>query len=363
MCGVQKTGQMCLPDFLLVDRVETKEPIGVRSIITLESRRLDSTTTIATAVMKQNMVLLETILDRDNLNEAYRQVRGNGGAAGVDGMSVYELEEWLALHVDELVAEILLERYRPSPVRRVLIPKSDGGGKRKLGIPVVLDRLIQQAIAQVLVPIFEGTFSDSSYGFRVGRSAHQAVLCTRKFYEEGYHWVVDIDIARFFDSVNQDILMDMVAVEVKDKRVLRLIGRFLKSGVLEDGLVSPTDEGASQGGSLSPLLSNIYLSCFDRELESRGHRFVRYADDCNIFVKSERVGQRVMKSCKVFLERKLRLSVNMEKSLVGCPLKVAFLGFSLYYSSYKGVVGICVHERSVRRFKERVRVITLRVCV
>ena len=192
MCGEQKTGQLHLPDFLLDDRVEPKEPIGVRSIIALESGRLDGATTT-----KENMDLLEAILDRDNLNEAYKRVRSNGGAAGVDGMSVYGLEEWLALHVDELVAEILLERYQPLPVRRVLIPKPDGG-ERKLGIPVVFDRLIQQAIAQVLVPVFEGTFSDSSYGFRVGRSAHQAVLCSRKFYEEGYKWVVDIDIAKFF---------------------------------------------------------------------------------------------------------------------------------------------------------------------
>jgi len=354
MRGEQKTGQTRLPDFLSDDRVEPKEPIGVRSIIALESGRLDGATTKENC---ENMGLLEAILDRDNLNEACKRVRRNGGAAGVDGMSVYELEEWLKLHVDELVAEILLERYRPSPVRRVLIPKPDGG-KRKLGIPVVLDRLIQQAIAQVLTPIFEGTFSDSSYGFRVGRSAHQAVECTRKFYEEGYKWVVDIDIAKFFDTVNQDILMDMVAVEVKDKRVLRLIRCFLKSGVLEDGLVSPTDEGASQGGPLSPLLSNIYLSCFDRELESRGHRFVRYADDCNIFVKSERAGQRVMKSCRLFLERKLRLQVNVEKSLVGNPLKVKFLGFSLYYSPYKDVVGVRIHERSEQKFKERVREIT-----
>ncbi|MCL2643496.1 MAG: reverse transcriptase domain-containing protein, partial [Candidatus Bathyarchaeota archaeon] len=258
MRGEQKTGQTRLPDFLSDDRVEPKEPIGVRSIISLESGRLDGATT---KVNCENMGLLEAILDRDNLNEACKRVRSNGGAAGVDGMSVYELEEWFALHVDELVAEILLERYRPSPVRRVLIPKPDGG-ERKLGIPTVLDRFVQQAIAQVLVPVFEGTFSDSSYGFRVGRSAHQAVLCSRKFYEEGYKWVVDIDIAKFFDTVNQDILMDMVAVEVKDKRVLRLIRRFLKSGVLEDGLVSPTDEGAPQGGPLSPLLSNIYLSCF-----------------------------------------------------------------------------------------------------
>jgi group II intron reverse transcriptase/maturase len=304
------------------------------------------------------MGLLEAILDRDNLNEACKWVRSNGGAAGVDGVSVYELEEWLKLHVDELVAEILLERYQPLPVRRVLILKPDGGGKRKLGIPAVFDRFVQQAIAQVLVPIFEGTFSDSSYGFRVGRSAHQAVVCTRKFYEEGYHWVVDVDIAKFFNSVNQDILMDMVVVEVKDKRVLRLVRRFLKSGVLEDGLVSPTDEGAPQGGPLSPLLSNVYLSCFDRELEGRGHRFVRYADDCNIFVKGERAGLRVMKSCRLFLGRKLRLQVNVEKSLVGCPLDVKFLGFSFYYSSYKGVVGICVHEWSEHKFKECVREIT-----
>ena len=354
MCREQKTGQTRLSDFLSDDSVEPKEPIGVRSIISLESGRLDGATTKKNC---ENIGLLEAILDRDNLNEACKRVRSNGGAAGVDGMSVYELEEWLKLHVDELVAEILLERYQPLPVRRVLIPKPDGG-KRKLGIPTVLDRLIQQAVAQVLALIFEDTFSDSSYGFRVGRSAHQAVECTRKYYEDGYHWVVDIDIAKFFDTVNQDILMDMVAVEVKDKRVLRLIRRFLKSGVLEDGLVSPTNEGAPQGGPLSPLLSNIYLSCFDRELESRGHQFVRYADDCNIFVKSERAGQRVMKSCRLFLERKLRLQVNAEKSMVGNPLKVKFLGFSLYYSPYKDVVGICIHERSERKFKERVREIT-----
>jgi group II intron reverse transcriptase/maturase len=330
------------------NRVEPERGMGARSVIALESVEADSTGAVD---------LLEAVLHRNNLNAAYQRVKGNGGAAGVDGMSVKQLGPWLKAQKDELLAELREGKYEPKPVRRVEIPKPDGG-KRALGIPTVLDRLIQQALSQVLTPIFEETFSEHSYGFRPGRSTHQAITQAKAYYEEGYTQVVDIDMAKYFDTVHHDILMDMVAEQVTDKRVLKLIRKFMKSGVLADGFVSPTDEGTPQGGPLSPLLSNIYLNRFDKELESRGHRFVRYADDCNIYVKSRRAALRVMESSKAFLEGKLRLTVNMEKSQVGSPLRLKFLGFSLY--KVKDKVGVRIHPKSEQRFKARIREITKR---
>jgi group II intron reverse transcriptase/maturase len=303
--------------------------------------------------------LLEKLLSSDNLNAAYKKVKKNGGAAGIDGMSIDEALPYLKEHGAEIKNRILKGKYKPSPVRRVEIPKPDGG-VRLLGVPTVVDRVIQQAIVQVLTPIFEPTFSDSSYGFRQKRSAHQAIRKAKEYYDEGYRWVVDIDLEKYFDTVNHEVLMDMVMMEVKERPIVRLIRAFLKSGVMENGIVKPSDEGTPQGGNLSPLLSNIYLTRFDRMLEDRGHRFVRYADDCNIYLKSKRAAERVMDNCVEFLEgKKMRLKVNRNKSMVARATQTKFLGFSLYAKA-KGEAGIRVHPKSVKRFKAKVKQITKR---
>jgi group II intron reverse transcriptase/maturase len=301
--------------------------------------------------------ILEMILDRDNLNAAYQRVKRNGGAAGIDGMTVEEMFPYLKEHGWELVQRIKEGNYKPQPVRRVEIPKPDGG-VRLLGVPTVIDRMIQQAIVQILQPIFEPTFSDSSYGFRPGRNAHQAIEQAKKYYEEGYTQVVDIDLSKYFDTVNHDILIDKIREHIRDERVIKLIRKYLKSGVMVNGLVSATTEGTPQGGNLSPLLSNIYLTSFDRLLESRGHKFVRYADDCNIYVKSPRAADRVMTGCTKYLEGKLKLKVNQEKSQIGSPLKLKFLGFSLY--KIRGVIGIRPHAKTLKRFKDKIRELTSR---
>ena len=303
--------------------------------------------------------LLDKLVSRDNLNAAYKKVKQKGGAPGVDGMTVDEAAPYLKEHKDEIIRRIIGGKYKPSPVRRVEIPKPDGG-VRLLGVPTVVDRIIQQAVVQVLTPVFEPTFSDNSYGFRPNRSAHMAVMKAKEYYEDGYKYVVDIDLAKYFDTVNHDILMDMVMMEIKERPIIRLIRAFLKSGVMEDGIVSPTEEGTPQGGNLSPLLSNIYLTRFDKMLEDRGHKFVRYADDCNIYLKSKRAAERVMENCVEFLEgRKVKLKVNREKSSVGSPTKLKFLGFRLYTRS-NGTRGVCVHPKSIKKFKGKVKEITKR---
>lgn len=271
--------------------------------------------------------LIEEVCERGNLERALKRVRANKGSPGIDGMTVGELPGYLGERWPAIREQLLDGTYKPQPVKRVQIPKPDGG-VRNLGIPTVLDRLIQQAVLQVLQGVFDGTFSEHSYGFRPGRSAHQAVTQAQVYITVGYGWVVDIDLEKFFDRVNHDKLMSRVAKRVEDKRVLKLLRAFLNGGVLEGGLVSPTEEGTPQGGPLSPLLSNIMLDDLDKELERRGHRFVRYADDCNIYVQSERAGQRVMESVSGFIERKLKLRVNREKSAVAKPGQRSFLGFS-----------------------------------
>ena len=248
--------------------VETESNKGARSVAALETEEKDGAES-----------LLERVLHRDNLNAAYKRVKRNGGAAGVDGMTVDEMLPYLKEHKDELLASIRNGKYKPQPVRRVEVPKPDGG-VRLLGVPTVIDRMIQQALVQVLQPIFEPTFSDNSFGFRPKRSAHQAMTKAKEYYEQGYTRVVDLDLAKYFDTVNHDLLICMVREQVKDEAVILLIRKFLRSGVMVNGLLSPTKEGTPQGGNLSPLLSNIYLTRFDRLLESRGHKFVRYADDC-----------------------------------------------------------------------------------
>jgi len=273
--------------------------------------------------------LMEEVVESKNLRKAYRRVVGNKGAAGVDDMSVDELKPYLQREWPKIKEQLVQDRYKPQPVRRVEIAKPGGKGVRKLGIPTVVDRLIQQALLQKLDPIFDPGFSESSYGFRPGRSAHQAVLKARQYVAEGKRWVVDLDIEKFFDRVNHDVLMARVARKIKDKRVLRLIRGYLQAGIMDGGLVEPSREGTPQGGPLSPLLSNILLDELDKELERRGHAFCRYADDSNIYVASQRAGERVMESVRQFLEKRLRLKLNADKSAVDRPWKRKFLGYSM----------------------------------
>jgi RNA-directed DNA polymerase len=270
---------------------------------------------------------MEEVCDRGNLERAWKRVRSNKGGPGVDGMTIDEAKGYLREHWPDIRSQLLKGTYQPRPVKRVEIPKPEGG-VRKLGVPCVVDRLIQQALLQVLQERWDSTFSPHSYGFRPRRSAHQAVAQAQRYIAEGYSVVVDLDLEKFFDRVNHDGLMAHVAARVSDKRVRKLIRAFLKAGVMEGGLVSPVEEGTPQGGPLSPLLSNLVLDDLDKELERRGHRFCRYADDCNIYVRSHRAGERVMVSVSRFLTRKLRLKVNEAKSAVAQPEERKFLGWS-----------------------------------
>ena len=300
--------------------------------------------------------LMEEVIERENLREALRRVKANRGSPGVDGMRVDELAGYLRGHWPGIRQQLLSGTYKPQPVKRVEIPKPQGG-VRKLGIPTVLDRFIQQAAMQVLQRRWDPMFSRHSYGFRPKRSAHQAVAQAQQYVAEGYRWVVDIDLEKFFDRVNHDKLMGEVAKRITDKRVLKVIRAYLNTGVMENGLVSAMEEGTPQGGPLSPLLSNIVLDELDRELEKRGHRFVRYADDCNIYVRSQRAGLRVMKSLVNFIMVRLKLRVNGEKSAVGRPWERKFLGFS-FTSNREPRRRIA--QAAVKRFKERVRELTRR---
>ena len=328
------------------DNVEHEKNGGVRSTSYGEQTNQDGCKS-----------LFERILSGNNLNQAYLQVVRNKGAAGIDGMTCEELLPYLKENREILVTQLHDGTYKPAPVKRVEIPKPDGG-KRKLGIPTVLDRMIQQAINQVLQPIFETVFSDNSFGFRPKRSAQMAIMRAKTYYEQGYKYVVDIDMKAYFDTVNHDKLMFYIEKKVKDKRVLNLIRQYLKSGIMEDGLVKVTEEGTPQGGNLSPLLSNVYLNEFDQLLESRGHKFVRYADDCNIYVRSKRAGQRVMNNSIKYLEGQLKLTVNREKTEVGSPLKLKFLGFCLLNT--RNGVKVRPHAKSKARVKKKLKKITKR---
>jgi len=303
--------------------------------------------------------MMEEICDKENCREALRRVKANKGGPGVDAMSVHELSGYLVQHWPKIRAQLLSGTYRPQPVRRVEIPKPDGG-TRKLGVPTVLDRLIQQATLQVLQRRWDASFSDHSYGFRPGRSAHQAVARAQQYIIEGYGWMVDLDLEKFFDRVNHDRLMARIAQRISDKRLLKLIRAFLTAGVMEGGLVNVVEEGTPQGGPLSPLLSNLVLDELDRELERRGHRFVRYADDCNIYVRSERAGQRVMESVTSFIEKRLKLKVNAQKSAVARPEERTFLGFTFRRFGELRELRRSIAPKAMRRFKERVREITRR---
>src|SRR5215471_10590550 len=295
--------------------------------------------------------LMEAVVARGNMFSAYEQVVSNKGSAGIDGMTVEQLKPYLQEHWAKIKEELLKGEYQPQPVRCVEIPKPQGG-MRQLGIPTVVDRLIQQALNQVLSPIFEPEFSESSYGFRPGRSAHQAVRQAREYVAEGRRWVADLDLEKFFDRVNHDVLMSRLARKISDKRVLRTIRRYLQAGMMTGGVVSPRTEGTPQGGPLSPLMSNVLLDELDKELERRGHKFCRYADDCNIYVRSRQAGERVMASVTEFLEKRLRLKVNREKSAVARPWERKFLGYSMTWHKQPRLK---VAPESIKRLKAKVR--------
>lgn len=303
------------------------------------------------------MELLEKILDDKNLYNAYKQVYKNKGASGVDGVTVEELGVYLFQHKEEIKEQIRNLKYKPSPVRRVEIPK-ENGKKRKLGIPTAVDRVIQQAIVQVITPLFEPQFSETSYGFRPNRSCEMAIIKALEYFNDGYDWIVDIDLQAFFDNVNQDKLIGIIRRTIKDGRVVSLIRKYLVSGVMINGVVQPTKVGTPQGGNLSPLLSNIMLNELDKELEKRGLRFVRYADDCLIMVKSEKAANHVMESATRYIENKLGLIVNAEKSKVARPRDIKYLGFGFY--TKKGKWRPKPHLKSVQKFKSKLKDITSR---
>lgn len=300
---------------------------------------------------------VDKVLNPDNLNRAYIKVKRNKGAGGIDGMTVQELGSYLQEHRDELLESLRDETYRPQPVRRVEIPKPDGS-TRKLGVPTVVDRMIQQAVVQVLSPIYEQVFSDNSFGFRPNRSAHDAVKRVASLYNQGYHYVVDLDLKAYFDTVNHDLLMGFIEQQISDPWLLRLIRKFLTSGVMNGEIFETTIKGTPQGGNLSPLLANIYLHELDKLLTSRGHQFVRYADDCNIYVKSKRAGERVLANTEKFLENQLKVTINREKTQVGSPLHLKFLGFTLGVS--RNGAYLRPHKVAKKRVIQSLRRITKR---
>ena len=307
---------------------------------------------------RTSMELLEKVLDDSNLYEAYKQVYRNKGASGIDGVSVEELEQYMKVHKEEIKEQIRTRKYKPSPVRRVYIPK-ENGDKRKLGMPTVVDRLIQQAIVQVLSPIYEQQFSETSYGFRPNRSCEMAIIKLLEYFNDGYTWVVDIDLQKFFDTVCHDKLISIIMKTIHDGELVSLIRKFLVSGVMENGVISPTKVGTPQGGNLSPLLSNIMLNELDKELEKRGLRFTRYADDCIIVVKSEKAANRVMETITKFIEKKLGLKVNVEKSKVAKPNQIKYLGFG-FYTTNSGKIKPKPHLKSVQKFKRKLKQLTKR---
>ena len=307
---------------------------------------------------RTSMELLEKILNDKNLFEAYKQVYKNKGASGVDGVTVDELGYYMYQHKEEIKEQIRSRKYKPSPVRRVYIPK-DNGDKRGLGIPTVVDRVIQQAIVQVLSPIYEEQFSETSYGFRPNRSCEKAIIKLLEYFNDGYTWIVDIDLQKFFDTVCHDKLISIIMKTIHDGELVSLIRKYLVSGVMENGIVSPTKVGTPQGGNLSPLLSNIMLNELDKELEKRGLRFTRYADDCVIVVKSEKAANRVMESITKFIEKKLGLKVNVEKSKVARPHQIKYLGFGFYYTK-TGIIKPKPHLKSIQKFKRKLKQLTKR---
>lgn len=304
------------------------------------------------------MELLEEILNPENLNKAYKRVYQNKGASGVDGVTVEEISDYIRDNKERIINQIRKRRYKPQPVRRVQIPK-ENGKKRNLGIPTVMDRIIQQAMVQVLSPIFEKQFSDNSFGFRPRRSCEQAIIRALEYLNDGYDWIVDIDLEKFFDTVNQDRLITIVRRTIKDGEVVSLIRKYLSAGVMENGVVKPTPKGTPQGGNLSPLLSNIMLNELDKEFESRGLNFVRYADDCIILVKSEKAANRVLNSVTKYIEKKLGLKVNAEKSKVTRPTQTKYLGFS-FWATKGGKWKPKPHIKSYQKLKRKIKQLTKR---
>ncbi|WP_125772646.1 group II intron reverse transcriptase/maturase, partial [Companilactobacillus furfuricola] len=309
------------------------------------------------STIKSGISLKEQILSRDNLNLAYQRVYRNKGAQGIDGMTVYDLKDYIKKNKTQLMKSLNDLTYKPKPVRRVEIPKPDGS-MRKLGVPTVIDRLIQQAVAQAMMPVFENIFSDNSFGFRPNRSAHDAINRVTEFYDQGYHVVIDLDLKAYFDTVNHDLLMKFIKQYIDDEWLLRMIRKFLTSGVMDGKLFQKSTEGTPQGGNLSPLLANIYLNELDKILTSRGHKFVRYADDCNIYVKSKRAGERVLESVSNFLKKDLKLTINRKKTTVGNPRRLKFLGFSVGVSQ-KGAYPIASNQ-SKKRLIHSLKTITKR---
>jgi len=307
---------------------------------------------------RTSMELLEKVLNDKNLFKAYKQVYKNKGASGIDGITVDELGHYMYLHKEEIKEQIRNRKYKPSPVKRVYIPK-ENGDKRGLGIPTVVDRVIQQAIVQVLTPIYETQFSETSYGFRPNRSCEMAIIKLLEYFNDGYTWIVDIDLQKFFDTVCHDKLISIIMKTIHDGELVSLIRKYLVSGVMENGVVSPTKVGTPQGGNLSPLLSNIMLNELDKELEKRGLRFTRYADDCIIVVQSEKAANRVMESITKFIEKKLGLKVNIEKSKVAKPNEIKYLGFGFYYTK-TGIIKPKPHLKSVQKFKRKLKNLTIR---
>lgn len=332
------------------DSVEREKYAGARSIEARESRERDGA-----------IDLLERILDRDNLNRAYKQVKRNHGAPGIDGMTVGAALPWLRENRDELLQSIREGRYKPSPVRRKEILKSDGSGMRKLGIPTVVDRIIQQAIAQQLQPMFEPLFSDGSYGYRPGRSAQQAIRKVKAYAEQGYAHAAEIDLSKYFDTLNHELLLNLLRKQIQDKRVIDLIKKYLKSGVMENGVRRETEEGSPQGGPLSPLLANIYLNEFDQEMESRGVTVIRYADDIVVLAKSKRAAMRLLETSRTYLEKRLKLQMNTQKSKVVSVVAqkhFKFLGFALGKNG-NGVY-VRVHRQSLAKAKKKLKELTSR---
>ncbi|MBR3003069.1 MAG: group II intron reverse transcriptase/maturase [Clostridia bacterium] len=302
------------------------------------------------------MELLDKILNQENLNKAYKKVVSNKGVAGVDGITVKEVAEYIKEHKEEIISKIEERKYKPQPVKRVQIPK-ENGKMRNLGIPTVIDRIIQQAMVQVLSPIFEEQFNDNSFGFRPGKSCEQAVLKALEYLNDGYDWIVDIDLEKFFDTVNQDRLITIIRKTIKDGDVVSLISKYLKAGVMDKGVIKPTKVGTPQGGNLSPLLSNIMLNELDKELTARGLNFVRYADDCIILVKSEKAANRVLNSITKFIEKKLGLKVNAEKSKVTRPTQTKYLGFS-FWATKGGKWKPKPHIKSYQKLKRKLKQLT-----
>ena len=346
--GYENGRQLRIEDYLQENKLETEGNVEVPNVIDVSKLEEIDTKTVTNE-------LLEKILSKDNLNLAYKRVKANKGASGIDDMQVDELLQYLKENGEQIKEDIRKGEYNPKAVRRVEIPKADGS-KRKLGIPTAVDRVIQQAIAQQLSEIYEPIFSENSYGFRPNRSCHDAILKAKEIMNNGYKWVVDLDLEKFFDTVNQDLLISIIRRTVNEDKVVSLIRKYLQAGVLINGVFEKTEKGTPQGGNISPILSNIMLNELDKELEKRDLQFVRYADDCIIFTKSKKSAERVMENITKFIEKKLRLKVNRKKSKVDRPWRIKYLGISFYQS--KGKVEIRIHPKSIEKFKDKIREIT-----